>query len=238
MVRPKRQKLFWQRTENQVPPQPAVLFCDQVLLVVDKPAGLLSVPDGYDPDKPYLRSLLEPAYGPLWIVHRLDKDTSGVVVLARSAAAHRELNSQFSSNQVNKIYHAIVTGLPPWQEKTIQAPLRTNVGRRKRTVVDPQRGKPAATTFYLLTPLRGHALLAAHPATGRTHQVRAHLYSLGYPLLGDPLYGPGEPSEYLQRAALHAQLLAFQHPHTAETVSFTAPYPADFKLALDMLKAA
>jgi RluA family pseudouridine synthase len=169
-------------------------------------------------------------------VHRLDKDTSGVLVLARNADAHRSLNTQFSEQRVRKVYHAIVMGTPSWMKKSIQLPLRTNVGRRKRTVVDPQRGKPAATTFSLLSVFESCALLEALPETGRTHQIRAHLYSLGFPVLADPLYGPGKPSIYISRLALHAHILSFQHPQTGIAVSFTAAYPDDFKLALDALR--
>jgi RluA family pseudouridine synthase len=201
-------------------PEPAVLFYDDALLVINKPAGLLSIPDGYDPNKPHLRELLEAEYGPLWIVHRLDKDTSGVIILARNKEAHRELNTQFSEHRVRKIYHA---------------PIRTNVGRRKRSIVDTQRGKPASTTFSVITPLRGHTLLQAQPATGRTHQIRVHLYSMGYPVLADPLYGTGKPSAYLQRLALHAQSLTLQHPGTGASITYAAPYPEDFEAALDAL---
>jgi len=216
-------------------PEPAVLFCDHALLVINKPAGLLSLPDGYDLSKPHLRGVLEPKYGPLWIVHRLDKDTSGVIVLARNAEAHRHLNTQFSEHRVQKIYHTIVTGIPPWMEETIQVPLRTNVGRRKRTVVDPQQGKPATTTFTVLTHLKGHTLLQAHPSTGRSHQIRVHLYSLGYPVLADPLYGAVKPTPHIQRLALHAHFINLLHPQTSELVSFNAPYPDDFQLALTHL---
>lgn len=214
----------------------AILYSDEALLVINKPAGLLSIPDGYDSNKPHLRGILEPEYGRLWIVHRLDKDTSGVIVLARHAKAHRELNTQFSAHSIGKIYDAIVTGTPPWDDETVDAPLRANVGRRKRTIVDLKRGKPATTGFRVLDRLKGHTLLQAHPKTGRTHQIRAHLYSLGYPVLADPLYGTGKTSPYIQRSALHAQNLTFEHPITAEQVTFSAPYPEDFKLALDNLQ--
>jgi RluA family pseudouridine synthase len=214
-----------------------ILFSDDALLVINKPAGLLSIPGGHDPDKPHLRKILEPDYGPLWIVHRLDKDTSGAMVLARHAMAHRDLNTQFSVHITEKIYHAIVIDTPPWDEKTIDTPLRVNVGRRKRTVIDLQRGKPAATTFQVLERLKGYSLLQAHPKTGRTHQIRAHLYSLGFPILADPLYGTGKTSQYIQRSALHAHKLTFTHPITTEPVTFSAPYPDDFELALGHLRS-
>jgi tRNA pseudouridine32 synthase / 23S rRNA pseudouridine746 synthase len=121
------------------------LFADEALLAVNKPLGLPSLPDGYDPDAPHLRSVLEPVYGRLWTVHRLDRETSGVVLLARTAEAHRHLNTQFQEQRVVKIYHALVLGDPAWDKRTIRLPLRGDGDRRHRTVVDHKRGKPAVT---------------------------------------------------------------------------------------------
>ena len=207
---------------------PVILYRDEALLVVDKPAGLLTLPDGYDPAKPHLRGILEPEFGPLWIVHRLDRETSGVIVLARNAEAHKELNTQFSSHTIEKIYHAIIFGIPSWDVITVDAPLRANVGRRKRTVIDHQQGKPAVTEFSVLERFPEHALVEAKPKTGRTHQIRVHLYHLGFPVLADPLYGDGQTVTGMDRLALHAQSLVIRHPVTHEIIRFTAKYPEDF----------
>lgn len=213
-----------------------VLHLDEDILVIAKPAGLRSTPDGWDPDLPHLRSVLEPAYGRLWLVHRLDKDASGVMVLARSAAAHRALSRQWERREVEKIYHAIVRGEPEWQRHTVEAPLRANVGRRKRTVVHPQ-GQPAQTMLRVIRRLAGYALIEARPVTGRRHQVRAHLYHAGHPIVADPLYGPGpQPGDPIARLALHARRLVFRHPCTGEEVRFTAPHPEDFATALAQLE--
>jgi 23S rRNA-/tRNA-specific pseudouridylate synthase len=126
--------------------QALILWQDNVLVVLNKPAGLLTLPDGYHPDLPHLRSVLEPHLGRLWIVHRLDRETSGVILLARSAAAHRALNNQFEQQRIEKRYHAIVRGAPQWEQHTVDLPLRANVGRRKRTAVDNLQGKPAKPT--------------------------------------------------------------------------------------------
>jgi tRNA pseudouridine32 synthase / 23S rRNA pseudouridine746 synthase len=218
--------------------QSTILYVDDDLLVVAKPAGLLSLPDGYDATKPHLRARLEPKFGRLWIVHRLDKDTSGVIVLARTAAAHRHLSLQFSNHQVAKTYHALIGGNPAWEIKKVDAPLRPNVGRRKRTVVDFERGKPAITKFEILERFQNYTLIAGYPKTGRTHQIRVHLYHLGFTILSDPLYGGGTQSELIPRLALHAHTLVFAHPVTGEPKTFNAEHPGDITEALQNLGAS
>ncbi len=215
---------------------PKVIYKDDALLVIDKPAGLLSLPDGHDPSKPHVRNLLEPDYGRLWIVHRLDRQTSGVMALARNEDAHRDLNFQFSSRQVTKVYHAQVAGNPEWDEKIVDLPLRSNVGRRGRTVVDQIKGKYAFTNLHVLERFEDCALVEAQPKTGRRHQIRVHLYSLGHPVFSDPLYGSGEISPSIGRTALHAFSLAINHPRIGKLVVFEAPYPNDFASALQHLQ--
>jgi len=215
---------------------PSIIYADASLLVVDKPAGVLSIPDGYDHTVPFIGRILEPLYGRLWVVHRLDKDTSGVIVLARSAEAHSNLNTQFAEHQVSKTYHAMIPGSPDWEKKVVEIPLRKNVGRRNRTAVDIANGKQALTRFRILERYPGHTLLEAQPETGRTHQIRAHLYDLGFAIMSDPLYGVGEISPLIPRLALHARSLSFWHPKTGRMRSFEAPYPADYEQALSMLR--
>lgn len=218
----------------------SLLWQDEALLVVDKPAGLATLPEGWDPHAPHLKGLLEARFGPLWIVHRLDKETSGVLLLARSAEAHRALNGQFERREVNKVYHALVSGDPPWQEHAATMPLRVNVGRRRRTAVDPQRGKPAETLLHVLERFAGSVLIQAEPCTGRTHQIRAHLWALGHPILGDRLYTlpatPVVPTLSLERLGLHACSLSCFHPLSNEPLLLQAPYPPDFAAALQGLR--
>lgn len=242
-----------------------VIWIDEALLAINKPAGLPTLPDGYDPEAPHVRSLLEPEYGRLWIVHRLDKDTSGVLVLARSAQAHRSLNMQFDAHQTHKVYHALVVGDPAWERTSAEMPLRPDGDRRHRTVVDLERGKPALTELRLLERFGEYSLVETSPRTGRTHQIRAHLAALGFPLAGDMLYGKsrgifstelepgyqcgsaggraggraeGKAGEraLIQRPALHAWSLEVRHPLRDETLRFEAPYPEDFAAALRQLR--
>jgi RluA family pseudouridine synthase len=213
-----------------------VIHSDDAIIVVNKPAGLPVLPDGWEEAAPYLVRLLEASYGKIWIVHRLDKVTSGVMVFARSAEAHRSLNMQFERHEAHKIYHAILVGLPLWEEKLALYPLRANVGHKHRTAVDARAGKKAETKFKILNRFSSHVLAEAELMTGRTHQIRAHAYALGHPLLGDILYG-APATDLIARPALHAFILTLRHPTTSERVSFSTPYPNDFSQALERLRS-
>jgi len=211
-----------------------VLHADSALLIVNKPAGMPVLPDGWDADAPYLVKLLEQQFAKLWVVHRLDKVTSGVLVFARTAEAHRELNRQFERHETEKVYHALVNGSPLWTEHTARHKLRVNVGHSHRTVVDHAKGKPAETAFKVLQRYPGCGLLECRPATGKTHQIRVHAYALGHPLLGDILYS-ASPTELIARPALHALSLTITHPESGQRMTFEAPYADDFVLALRKL---
>ncbi|MCX7670046.1 MAG: RluA family pseudouridine synthase [Anaerolineae bacterium] len=230
-----------------------VLYSDGALLVVNKPAGLPTLPDGYRPEAAYLVGLLQQTFGRLWVVHRLDKETSGVLVLARTAEAHRHLNRQFEEHTAAKLYHALVVGQPAWDRHTVDLPLRPDGDRRHRTVVDPAHGKPALTDCRVLERFGAYALIEARPRTGRPHQIRAHLAAAGWPLVGDLLYASqgGRLRDAtgadlrrllldeapLGRLGLHACSLTLIHPMTAASVTFAAPYPADFAAALARLRS-
>lgn len=235
----------------------SVLYLDDDLLVIDKPAGLRSIADGYDPSLPYLAGLLQAEYGHLWTVHRLDKDTSGVMVFARTADAHRHLNSQFEQRQVRKEYHALVLGRPNWEQHEVTLPLRINGDRRHRTVIDPARGQPAATSLRVLAryPARPQnhpgayapiSLIAAFPHSGYTHQIRAHLAALRLPVYADPLYKSQHPDDRadqglpipdlpIQRTALHARRITLTHPTSEQQRTIDAAYPLDFQETLAFL---
>lgn len=231
----------------------SVLWSDKALLAVNKPPGISNVHDGNRPDEADLPCLLEREYGALLPVHRLDRDTSGVIVLARDEDVHLALSEQFETRAVEKVYHALVVGNPSWDERTVSAPLLVDGDRRHRTLIDAERGKPAVTHVRVLDGLKRHALIEATPETGRTHQIRVHLLSLGFPVAVDELYGDGKPI-YLSalkpgyrrsargeelpligRLALHAFRLTLTHPVTGEPLHLEAPYPKDFAAMLKQL---
>jgi RluA family pseudouridine synthase len=214
-----------------------IIYEDNHLLVVDKPAGLSVLPDGWEKDSEYLVKVLEEKYERIFIIHRLDKITSGVMVFALDAETHRALNIQFESHEAQKTYHAIVEGNPKWEEKVAKHPLRLNVGHKHRTMVDNKNGKPSETRFRIIKRYPESALVEAKPMTGRTHQIRVHAYALGHPLVGDPLYG-AQGYYPITRPMLHAQSLSFIHPVTNERVKFSIPHPPDFEDAIKNLRVA
>ncbi len=212
-------------------------YLDHDILVINKPAGLPVLPEGWEKDAPYLVKMLEAEHGKIWVIHRLDKFTSGVMVFALTAEAHRDLNIQFEKHDIEKIYHALTVGVPQWNDKTTKRPLRVNVGHKHRTMVDDKNGKHSETRFKVLKRYPANALLEARPMTGRTHQIRVHAYALGIPMLGDVLYSAPE-TDIIARPALHAYSLSFNHPETKKRMTFTAGYPEDFKQALEKIRAS
>jgi len=229
-----------------------IIYEDEAIVVVNKPSGMASVADGNRPDEPPLNEVLEASHGRVWTVHRLDRETSGVIVLARNEDAHRILNDQFEQREVSKTYHAIAVGKPDWTERLVNVPLRVNADRQHRTITDRDGGKPASTQFNVLQRLAKFTLISAQPLTGRTHQIRVHAQFSGIPLACDALYGNGLPinlSEFkrsyrvgaheerplIERMALHALKLEITHPVTQERMTFEAPYPKDFRATIAQL---
>ena len=210
-----------------------IIYQDQDLLIINKPANLLSVPDGYDPDLPHLRSVLEPIYGELWMVHRLDKETSGVMVLARKPEAHRRLNEIFRDREVKKVYHCLVHPKPDWKNLDIHLPLQVDADRKHRTRVDGARGKPAHSLCQVKKYFDLGALVEITITTGITHQIRAHLRAYNLAIFGDSLYSAGLPPQSIEvpRMMLHARELAYPDLQTDELIVYTANYPEDFRQA-------
>ncbi|MBB3168673.1 tRNA pseudouridine32 synthase/23S rRNA pseudouridine746 synthase [Simiduia aestuariiviva] len=191
---------------------PDTIFCDDELLVVNKPSGLLSNP-GIDPiTHDCALSRLEQQYGALFLIHRLDCDTSGLLTLARTKAAERSLKIQWQERQVRKRYQALVWGQPSPPAGHIHTPLAPNKDRVPLWRPDPH-GKQAHTEYEVLDTAVGHSRLALTPSTGRTHQLRVHMLSLGHPILGDRFYGNEAVQAAAPRLCLHADRLSLVHPN-------------------------
>lgn len=230
-----------------------VIFSDEALLAVDKPAGMLSIPDRWDPDLPDAVSELKAEWGKLFVVHRLDKDTTGLLIFAKSPEAHQGMSAAFESRSVAKVYRALVRGSPTWDETSCELALMPDGDRLHRTVITAHHGKRSVTSFVVLARYKDFALVEARPETGRTHQVRVHLSALGHPCLCDPLYGDGEAlllskikrrwkgdpygeRPLLARAALHALSAEFPHPVTGELLRLESPLPKDMRAAMAQLE--
>lgn len=204
-----------------------IVFADAHLIVVDKPHGLLSVP-GRDPaNRDCVPARLRAEYGELRIVHRLDLDTSGIMVLARDAATHRHLNRQFEQRSVAKLYEALVWGLPAQESGEIDLPICVDWPNRPRKIVDYTNGKHALTRWRVLErdSERNRSRLALTPITGRSHQLRVHLAEIGHPILGCPFYAHEQARSASTRLALHARRLELTHPLSGERMIFEAPTP-------------
>ncbi len=220
-------------------PELQILYEDEHILVVNKPAGLLTIPDGYDAALPHVSGLLKKKYDTILTVHRLDRTTSGVIVFARTPAAHRSLSLQFENRLTKKHYHAIARGIPDWPEKMVALPLKVNGDRKHRTVVSETDGKPATTLLTILNRYGEVCLVQAIPFSGYTHQIRVHMAAVGLPLIADSLYAPKNTPAHLtgliDRPALHACTLKFTHPVNQQALEFNAAYPPDFAQALSIL---
>jgi len=223
-----------------------IVFEDDHLIVVDKPAGMVVHPAAGNFDGTLVNALLHHCAGRLsgiggvarpGIVHRIDKDTSGLIVAAKTDPAHEGLSAQFARHSIDRRYLAIVAGLPNPASGKVDAPLaRSSANRQKMAIVGEGRGKRAVTHYSLVQPLREAALVECRLETGRTHQVRVHMTSLGHPLLGDPVYGRTRPPhrEVLKalnfhRQALHAAELGFNHPVSKENLFFKSALPYDMQ---------
>ena len=235
-----------------------VLHEDDSLIVINKPAGMVTHPAAghysgtlvnailaYCPDLSGIGGVQRPG-----IVHRLDKDTSGVLVVAKSDFAHQSLAFQFKEHQVKKIYHALICGIPAQDDGTIIAPIGRSTRNRKKMAVTNIRSREAITHFKIIERYDGFSFVEVMPETGRTHQIRVHFAHIGHPVVGDQVYGGGhkrairEANSFrqkqimteLNRQALHAHLLGFLHPATEEYVEFIAPIPEDIQAILDVLR--
>ena len=231
----------------------SILFEDDHLLVLDKPAGLVVHPAAGNRDGTLVNALLHHCAGRLsgiggvarpGIVHRLDKGTSGLMLVAKTDVAHEGLAKQFAAHSIDRRYRAIVGGVPRLASGIIDAPLaRSSANRKKIAVQEEGRGKRAVTYWRVIEPLKEAALVECRLETGRTHQVRVHMASIGHALLGDPVYGGTSKAhrKVLQelgfhRQALHSAEVAFIHPVTRGRLSFSSPLPSDMQQLFKALR--
>ncbi|MBW0007976.1 MAG: RluA family pseudouridine synthase [Sphingomonas sp.] len=223
-----------------------IVFEDDHLLVIDKPAGLVVHPAAGNLDGTLVNALLHHCAGKLsgiggvarpGIVHRIDKDTSGLLVVAKTDVAHEGLAKQFAAHSIGRRYLAIVNGVSKASHGTVDAAVaRSSANRKKIAIVESGRGKRAITHWKRLEILEDAALVECRLETGRTHQVRVHMASIGHPLVGDPVYGRSGRTHgkilkelQFQRQALHAAALEFVHPVTKRRLSFSSPMPPDMQ---------
>lgn len=232
---------------------PEILFENDEFIVLNKPAGLLSVPDRTQ-SAPSLKDLLIEKYGEIFTVHRLDRETSGVIIFAKTAEIHQFLSVIFQERQVEKTYYGIVWGVPPSSKGIIDLPMLEHPAKNGTMIVH-RKGKAASTGYELLENLGRYALLKFDLYTGRTHQIRVHMKETGHPILCDPLYGDGKPvfvsslkknynhsgfeeeKPILSRLALHAAKLSFTDSH-GSFFSFEAEMPKDLRALLSQMKKA
>lgn len=231
----------------------AILYEDDVLVVVNKAAGMVVHPGPGNEEHTLVNALLHHCTGRLsgiagvarpGIVHRLDKETSGCLVVAKNDAAHLGLSAQFAARQVRKVYHAIVCGVIPRDSGRLQTAIARHRTQRKRmAVVDDHEGREAVTEYQVRERLREATLVEARIHTGRTHQIRVHFQYLGHPLAGDTTYGKRQNIRLTEltgcaapRVMLHAHELAFTHPVTQKPMQFSAPWPEDFTAMVEKLR--
>ena len=206
------------------PDAPRILHHDHEILVVDKQAGLLSVPGRTEDRADCLIARLRGAFPQVLLVHRLDQDTSGVMVFALTPHAQRHLGQQFEKRQVRKIYVARLHGRLEPKTGTVDLPLIVDWPNRPRQMVDHENGKPAQTDWRVIRADDAETRVRLMPVTGRSHQLRVHMLALGHPILGDPLYAQGKAAAH-PRLMLHAQSLRIRHPDSGVSQTFTAPVP-------------
>lgn len=234
-----------EREAEAVPIPLDVLYEDGAIVVLNKPAGLVVHPAHGHVSDTLVNALLA-RYPELqsWpaeegfpgLVHRLDRDTSGVLLVARTVPVRDALRAQFKAGTVRKVYLALVIGRPRLNRARIEAPIARDTRERKRMAVASEGGREAITEYEVIEPLGSYALLEVRPVTGRTHQIRVHLAAIGHPVVGDRVYGPERQRLALDRVFLHAAELTFRHPISGDEMTFRAPLPPELEEVLSRLR--
>jgi 23S rRNA pseudouridine1911/1915/1917 synthase len=224
-----------------------IVFENEDLLLINKPAGMVVHPSAGHDSGTLVHAVL--AYAPNiegvggvnrpGVVHRLDKDTSGLIFLAKNDRAHQWLQNQFKERRVKKTYHALVDGFPPTPSGRIEAPIgRSTTQRKQMSIVTRNQGREAISEYITLERFKNHTLLEVHPETGRTHQIRVHMAFIHCPIVGDKVYGFRKPSLDIQRHFLHASRVTLYLPDQTTERTFIAPMPPDLNQVLSALRQA
>ncbi len=234
--------------------KPEIIFDDDDLVVVNKASEMLTIPDRYAPGKFNLMTWLTGRFDKIFVVHRLDKETSGILVFAKNEAAHKILSQQFEERTVEKFYLALLEGVLHLDEGVIDKPIAPNQHHPERMVI-ANRGKASLTLYRVVERFRNYTLAEANIKTGRTHQIRVHFQSIGYPLAVDAIYGrkaafylstvkqknfrigkEQDERPLMSRSTLHAARLSFDHPGTGQRMNFEAALPKDFAAVVKQLR--
>ena len=231
-----------------------IVFEDDHIIIVNKPAGMLTLPDRYSTDKPNLLKLLNSAAEEIFTVHRLDKETSGILLFAKNAKAHKQFSQLFEQRKIQKFYLTVVDGRPFEETGTIDKKIAPTPNHKDRMRID-KRGKESITKFKILESFKDFTVLEVEILTGRTHQIRVHLESEGIPLASDPMYSRRtalfasdikgrkfrakkniDERPLIGRSILHAWRLSFEHPITKKSIQVEAPIPKDIRAVVSQLK--
>jgi 23S rRNA pseudouridine1911/1915/1917 synthase len=229
-----------------------IIFEDDDLLVINKFANVLSIPDRWNPDIPNLRTLLDESYGKIFVVHRLDKETSGIMVFAKNAEMHKYLNDLFEHHKIRKLYHVVVTGILQRNELEVDIPILADPSMKGKSIPS-SRGKESLTKIKVLQRFKAATLIECDLISGRHHQIRVHCSAIGHPLLVDEMYGSKsefmlssikrkfylkkgtEERPIIDRITMHAHSIQFPLPKSGEIATFTAEYPKDFAALVQVL---
>lgn len=240
--------------KKRKPKEIDIIYEDDYIVAVNKEAGMLTIPDRYSNDQPNLKTSLERKYNEIFIVHRLDKFTSGTIVFCKTADAHQAFSTLWMEREIQKIYVAICEGNPIFTEKMINEPIREH-GTKKGQFTVGKVGKPSRTQIKIREKFKTYSLVEADLLTGRTHQIRVHLKHIGLPIVADAMYGQSpqfflssikrkkfnlkkdhDEIPIMSRQALHAEQLNFEHPFTNEKITLSSGIPKDMRATLNQMR--